>query len=67
MKIYYLIVPVYLTGLRTQILGPALEYWPKVREKGDFNFELGTASANKTDSLWFTQQGWTINKRFQEQ
>lgn len=62
------ILPLYLKVLREQILGPALEYSPKVRAKGDFNFEPGTASSKEPDSLWLTQQLWTINKRlFQEQ
>lgn len=37
----------------------------KIRGKGNFRFEPGVAS--KQDSLWFTQQGWTINQHLQNQ
>ena len=34
---------------------------PKTRGQGDFNFFPGEASKVPEDSLWITQQGWTIN------
>ncbi len=43
-------------------LRPSINMSPKVRGKGDFNFRPGQASLVPEDSLWITQQGWTINK-----
>lgn len=43
-------------------LRPAIDISPKVRGKGDFDFYPGQASKVPEDSLWITQQGWTINK-----
>lgn len=43
-------------------LRPAIDMSPKIRGKGDFDFHLGQASEVPEDSLWITQQGWTINK-----
>lgn len=40
---------------------------PKFRGKGDFNFKPGEASKVPNDSLWFVQNGWTINKDLQNQ
>lgn len=40
---------------------------PKFRGKGDFNFKPGEASKVPNDSLWFVQNGWTINKALQNQ
>ncbi len=60
------LLPQYLGVLRSQVLEPALEYSHKVRAKGDFNFYPGVGYTNKKDSLWFVQQGWTINKALQK-
>ena len=51
-----------ITAYREQLFQPALEASPKVRAKGDFNFKLGEASKVPADSLWYVQQGWTINQ-----
>lgn len=40
---------------------------PKFTGRGDFNFKLGEASKVPSDSLWITQHGWTINKKYQKQ
>lgn len=45
---------------------PVFALSPKVRGKGDFDFACGRAASIPDDSLWFIQQGWTINKRFLE-
>ena len=50
------------TGLQTLV-----NYSPKIRGKGDFNFMPGQASSVPEDSLWFVQNGWTINKALQNQ
>ena len=42
-----------------------IEMSSKVRGRGDFDFKLGEASKVPSDSLWFTQNGWTINKKYQ--
>ena len=56
-----------ITGLRKNALEYAINYSPKVRGRGDFNFWPGAASLVPEDSLWYVQNGWTINKRFQNQ
>ncbi|MCH5335635.1 MAG: hypothetical protein J1D86_07540 [Alistipes sp.] len=56
----------FVQALRNNVLQPSIELSPKVRGKGDFNFEVGEASKVPEDSLWFVQHGWTINKRFLE-
>ena len=33
----------------------------KIAGRGDFNFKPGMA---KEDSLWFVNNGWTVNKRY---
>ena len=48
-------------------LRPAINISPKVRGKGDFNFWPGAASLVPQDSLWITQQGWTINLHLHNQ
>ena len=35
----------------------------KVRGKGNFCFKPGEASKNPQDSLWFIQNGWTLNQK----
>lgn len=43
-------------------LQPCMELSTKLRGRGNFDFRLGAASCVPNDSLWFVQQGWTINK-----
>lgn len=50
---------------RNSVLQPRLDISPKIRGRGDFDFKLGEASKVPEDSLWFVQQGWTINKKYQ--
>lgn len=57
----------YIPILREKFLMPILNLSPKVRGKGDFNFKPGEASKVSNDSLWFVQNGWTINKDLQKQ
>ena len=48
--------------LRKNFLQPRLDVSPKVRGRGDFNYDPGEASVIPGDSLWYVQHGWTINK-----
>ncbi|MBO4626026.1 MAG: hypothetical protein J5679_01980 [Alphaproteobacteria bacterium] len=50
--------------IRDLFLQPATEISPKVHGRGDFNFKLGEATKTPADSLWFTEKGWTINKKY---
>lgn len=50
-----------ITALRHKLLGPLLEYSPKIRGRGSFNFLSGEPSEVPEDSLWFVQNGWTID------
>ena len=54
-----------ITYFRNNFLEPRLNISPKIRGRGDFDFALGEASKVPTDSLWYVQQGWTINKKYQ--
>ena len=54
-----------ITAMRRNFLQPRMEISPKIRGRGDFDFKLGEASKVPADSLWFVQQGWTINKGYQ--
>ena len=56
-----------ITGMRKNTLEYAINYSPKVRGRGDFTFPLGEASLVPEDSLWYVQNGWTINKKYQKQ
>ena len=56
-----------ITGMREKTLEKILDYSPKFRGKGDFDFKVGEASKVPEDSLWFVSNGWTINKRLLEQ
>lgn len=47
--------------LRAQCLEPMFTQSPKLRGRGDLGFNPGTAA--KEDSLWFVQNGWTINQK----
>lgn len=55
-----------IVALRKGLLQPTIEISPKMRGQGDFDFKLGAASKVPDDSLWFVQQGWTINKKYQK-
>lgn len=52
--------------LRKGLFQPTMEISSKMRGRGDFDFKLGAASKVPDDSLWFVQQGWTINKKYQK-
>jgi len=54
-----------ITYARNNFLQPRLDISPKIRGRGDFDFRLGEASKVPDDSLWYVQQGWTINKKYQ--
>ena len=54
-------IPIY----REHFFQPRIEMSTKIRGRGDFDFKLGEASKVPEDSLWFVQQGWTINKKYQ--
>lgn len=56
-----------ITYLRNNFLQPRLNVSPKIRGKGDFDFEVGEASKVPEDSLWYVANGWTINKALQNQ
>lgn len=56
-----------ITYMRDNFMQPRMEMSPKLRGRGDFNFPVGEASKVPSDSLWYVQQGWTINKRLQNQ
>ena len=51
-----------VTAIRNNVLSYAIDYSPKVRGRGDFNFKLGEASKVPEDSLWYVEHGWTINE-----
>ena len=53
--------------LRKGLLQPTMEISSKMRGQGDFDFRLGAASKIPTDSLWYVKNGWTINKKYQNQ
>ena len=56
-----------ITGMRKNTLEYAINYSPKVRGRGDFDFRLGEASKVPVDSLWYVHNGWTINRYYQKQ
>ncbi len=49
--------------IRKNFLEQFINYSPKIRGKGDFPFRTGEASKVPEDSLWFVQNGWTINQK----
>lgn len=53
-----------ILAVRNNVLSYAIDYSPKVRGRGDFNFQLGEASEVPEDSLWFVKHGWTINEYY---
>ena len=56
-----------VTAIRNYTLSYAIDYSPKVRGRGDFNFKLGEASKVPEDSLWYVKHGWTINEYYNRQ
>lgn len=50
-----------LSNFRWMQLEHRLNMSPKIRGRGNFNFKLGAASLVPTDSLWYVENGWTIN------
>ncbi len=52
---------------RNNFFQPRIDLSPKMHGRGDFDFKLGEASKVPEDSLWFVKQGWTINKKYQNQ
>ena len=56
-----------VTAIRNNTLSYAIDYSPKVRGRGDFNFKLGEASKVPEDSLWYVKHGWTINEYYNRQ
>ena len=54
-----------ISNFRNRLFQPRMELSPRLRGRGDFDFHLGEASKVPNDSLWYTQQGWTINKDHQ--
>ena len=59
--------PDNISQTRDNFLQPRMEMSPKMRGRGDFHFTPGAASRVPSDSLWYVQQGWTINKYLQNQ
>lgn len=55
----------FIPAIRKTILEPLINYSPKIRGTGNFNFVPGDPSRCPEDSLWMTQQGWTVNKQIQ--
>jgi hypothetical protein len=51
-----------IRSLRQKFLQPRLDISPKVWGRGNFTFSPGEASVIPSDSLWYIQHGWTINK-----
>jgi hypothetical protein len=51
-----------ISSLRQKFLQPRLDISPKVWGRGNFAFSPGEASVIPSDSLWYIQHGWTINK-----
>lgn len=49
--------------LRNQYLEPLVNSSPKIHGKGNFSFEKGEPAKVPEDSLWFVQNGWTINQK----
>ena len=46
--------------IKTNYLELVINASPKIRGRGDFDFKPGRTT--EEDSLWFIQNGWTINK-----
>ena len=56
-----------ILAVRNNLLSYPIDYSPKVRGRGDFNFKLGEASKVPEDSLWYVKHGWTINEYYNRQ
>ena len=56
-----------VSEMRKNFFQPRIDMSPKMRGRGDFDFKLGEASKVPDDSLWYVKQGWTINKKYQNQ
>ena len=56
-----------ISQTRTRFFQPRIELSTKIHGRGDFNFAVGEASKVPSDSLWFVQHGWIINKALQNQ
>ncbi len=56
------ILPAGITQTRKQ-LQEKINVSPKIHGRGNFDFIPGRASMVPEDSLWFVQNGWTINKQ----
>ena len=54
-----------ISNYRRKLFQPGMELSSRLRGRGDFDFVLGEASKVPNDSLWFVEQGWTINKDHQ--
>ena len=53
-----------LTGIRNfrkNRLEPIINKSPKIRGRGNFDFMPGEASKSESDSIWYIENGWTIN------
>lgn len=50
-----------LTNLRHQLLEILINMSPKVHGRGDFYCKTGVPSTVPEDSLWYVENGWTIN------
>lgn len=50
-----------ITNIRRIQLAHRLNVSPKIRGRGNFDFSLGAASRVPDDSLWYVENGWTIN------
>ena len=48
--------------MHIKFLKPIMDKSPKLRGRGNFNFLPGEASKSQTDSLWYIENGWTINQ-----
>lgn len=51
-----------ITRLRKEVLEPVINYSPKIRGKGIFEFGYQEACKVPEDSLWIVQQGWKIDR-----
>ena len=64
---WYMFTANNISGARDKFFQPRIELSTKIHGRGDFNFKVGEASKVPSDSLWFVQHGWTINKALQNQ
>ena len=56
-----------ITQIRKRLLQPIIEQSSNIHGRGDIPFTVGEASKVPEDSLWYIQQGLTINKHLQNQ